>query len=145
MQAYMEWFWLGTLVLFAVLEASTAALVSLWFVGGSLFAMIAALCGVSLWLQAVVFVVSSAVLLLCLRPLVRKYFNPRKVAMNTDSYIGKVVLVTEDIDNLRGTGSVKLSGVEWCAVSKDGKAIAIDTPVRIVSVESTKLCVERAG
>lgn len=145
MQAYMEWFWLGTLVLFAVLEATTAALVSIWFVGGSLFAMIAALCGASVWLQAVVFVAFSALLLLCLRPLVRKYFNPRKLATNTDSYIGKVVLVTEEIDNLRGKGSVRLSGVEWRAVSTDGKAIASDTPVRIVSVESTKLCVERAG
>ncbi len=145
MQAYMEWFWLGMLVVFAILEASTAALVSLWFIGGALLSLIAALLGAPIWLQAVVFVISSGVLLLCLRPLAKKRFNTRTLATNTDSYIGKVVLVTEDIDNLRGKGSVKLSGVEWRAVSKNGSTIAADTPVRIVCVESTKLCVERAG
>ena len=145
MEAYMEWFWLGMLILFAVLEASTAALVSLWFVGGSLGALIAALFGAAIWLQAVVFVAFSAVLLFCLRPLAKKYVNPRSIATNTESYIGKIVLVTEDIDNLRGKGAVKLSGVEWSAVSANGKPIEKDTPVRIVSVESTKLCVECAG
>ena len=145
MQAYMEWFWLGMLVIFAVVEASTAALVSLWFVGGSLLSLIAALFGAPIWLQAVVFVISSGVLLLCMRPLAKKHFNTRTLATNTDSYIGKIVLVTEDIDNLREKGSVRVSGVEWRAVSANGSAISVDTPVRIVSVESTKLCVERAG
>ena len=41
----MEWIWLAALVIFAILEAATSTLVSLWFIGGSLTAMIAALCG----------------------------------------------------------------------------------------------------
>ena len=41
--------WLGLLVLFGILEAATVALVSLWFMAGSLAALIAALwsCGLS--------------------------------------------------------------------------------------------------
>lgn len=144
MEAYMEWFWLAMLILFAIAEASTSALISLWFVGGSLVALLVTLFGAPIWLQAVCFVAASTVLLFCLRPLAKKYVNPRKIATNTESYIGKVVLVTEDIDNLQGKGAVKLSGVEWTALSADGKPIEKDTPVRIVRVESTKLCVERA-
>ena len=32
----MNWIWLGAVVAFGVLEAATAALVSIWFVGGEI-------------------------------------------------------------------------------------------------------------
>ena len=41
----MAWVWLAALVIFAIVEASTVTLVSIWFVGGSLAALIAALLG----------------------------------------------------------------------------------------------------
>ena len=47
----MEWIWLAALVFFAVIEAVTSALVSLWFIGGALVSMIAALLGAPIWLQ----------------------------------------------------------------------------------------------
>lgn len=143
MEAYMEWVWMGLLILFAIGEACTVSLTSLWFVGGSLVAMLVALFGGPLWVQCVCFIAVSVALLLCLRPLVRKFFNPRKIATNAESNVGKVVLVTEAIDNLYGKGAVRVSGVEWTAVSADGKPIELDAPVRIVRVEGAKLCVER--
>lgn len=54
--------WLGLLVLFGILEAATVALVSLWFMAGSLAALIAALCGAGLPVQVGVFLVVSALL-----------------------------------------------------------------------------------
>lgn len=76
--------WLGLLVLFGILEAATVALVSLWFMAGSLAALIAALCGAGLPVQVGVFLVVSALLLACLRPLVRRYVTPRITATNAD-------------------------------------------------------------
>ena len=35
----MNWIWLGAVVAFGVLEAATAALVSIWFVGGAAVAL----------------------------------------------------------------------------------------------------------
>ncbi len=144
MEAYMEWVWMGLLILFAIGEACTVSLTSLWFVGGSLIAMLVALFGGHLWVQCVCFVAVSVVLLLCLRPLVRKYINPRRVVTNAEGNVGKVVPVTEAIDNLHGKGAVRVSGVEWTAVSVDGKPIGKDVPVRIVRIEGAKLCVERS-
>ncbi len=143
MEAYMEWVWMGLLILFAITEACTASLTSLWFVGGALIAMLVALFGGALWVQCVCFVAVSVALLLCLRPLVRKYINPHKVATNAESNVGKIVPVTEAIDNLYGKGAVRVSGVEWTAFSVDGKPIELDAPVRIVRIEGAKLCVER--
>ncbi len=140
-----EWIWLGLTVLFAVAEAATAALVSLWFIGGSLAALVAALCGAPLWLQIILFFAVSGLLLLLLRPLVRRTADTRKTVTNAESNVGKVVLVTERIDNLRETGAVKISGVEWSARSADGSVIEAGTAVRVTKLESAKVLVERAG
>lgn len=141
---YMEVLWLALLIVFAVLEASTVSLVSIWFMGGALTALIAALCGAEIWLQVVLFFVVSIALLLCLRPLSKKLLKKRKVATNADSNIGKTAVVTETIDNLRGTGAVKISGVEWSARSVDDSVLEKDAVVRILRIEGVKVCVERA-
>ncbi len=139
----MEWIWLGAVVVFAVAEAATAALVSLWFIGGALAGLIAALCGAPLWLQFALFVAISAVLLAALRPLARSRFNRGITPTNAERCVGQIALVTEAIDNVRARGAVRLSGVEWSARSADGSAIPLDTPVRVLRVESSKLIVER--
>ena len=141
---YMEVLWLVLLIVFAVLEASTVSLVSIWFMGGALTALIAALCGAEIWLQIILFFVVSIALLLCLRPLSKKLLKKRKVATNADSNIGKTAVVTETIDNLRGTGAVKVSGVEWSARSVDDSVLEKDAVVRILRIEGVKVCVERA-
>ena len=140
----MGWVWLGALVVFLVVEFSTVSLVSVWFVGGSLAAMIAAALGAPLWLQITLFLLVSVLLLLCLRPLLRKVYHPKKTPTNTPANIGKLAIVTESIDNLRGQGAVKLSGLIWTARSADGKAIAEGTVVRVLSIEGVKLFVEPA-
>ena len=141
---YMEVLWLALLIVFAVLEASTVSLVSIWFMGGALTALIAALCGAEIWLQIILFFVVSIALLLCLRPLSKKLLKKRKVATNADSNIGKTAVVTETIDNLRGTGAVKISGVEWSSRSVDDSVLEKDAVVRILRIEGVKVCVERA-
>ncbi len=140
--APMEWIWLGLIVVFLVLEASTVSLTSLWFVGGALAALIAALCGGKLWLQITLFFSVSILLLLCLRPLAKKFFAPRRIRTNAASNVGKTAIVTETIDNLRGKGAVKISGVEWSARSTDDAVIEKESVVRIVKIEGAKVCVE---
>ena len=71
----MAGIWLGALVLFLILEGQTAAVVALWFAAGAMVAMIAAICGAQIWLQAVLFTVVSAVLLAFLKPVVKKHFT----------------------------------------------------------------------
>ena len=138
----MKWIWLAALVLFAVLEASTSALVSVWFIGGSLIAMIAALLGAPIWLQLVLFFAVSAALLLLLRPIARKYMKTRTVPTNVSSNLGKTAVVTAAIDNLRGTGAVKIGGVEWSARSADDTPIEKDAVVRVTKIEGVKVFVE---
>ena len=134
-------FWIILALAFLVIEFGTVALVSIWFIGGSLAAMAVALTGGPLWLQVLLFALVSLILLLLLRPFLRRFINPNMVRTNVDAVIGREALVTEDIDNLLGTGTLKLGGTVWTARSADGSRIAAGTVVTVSSVQGVKAMV----
>lgn len=138
-------FWVVALVVFLIVEAATAGLVSIWFVFGSLVALICAALGAAVWLQIFWFVIVSVATLVLTRPLVKRYVDSRSVATNADRSIGRAAVVTERIDNLAGAGAVKLDGVVWTARSTDD-AVAIETGERVTvrAIEGVKLIVERS-
>lgn len=138
-------FWVAALVVFLIVEAVTAGLVSIWFVFGSLVALICAALGAAVWLQIFWFVIVSVATLVLTRPLVKRYVDSRSVATNADRSIGRAAVVTERIDNLAATGAVKLNGVVWTARSTDD-AVAIETGERVTvrAIEGVKLIVERS-
>ena len=138
----MEWIWLVALIIFAILEAATTTLISLWFIGGSLSAMIAALCGAEIWLQLLLFFAVSALLLVAVRPLTKKFMVPHAQPTNARSNIGKRAVVTERIDTLNGKGAVKIAGVEWSARSQSDTPIEVGAVVRITDVVGAKVCVK---
>lgn len=137
-------FWVAALVVFLIVEAVTAGLVSIWFVFGSLVALICAALGAAVWLQIFWFVIVSVATLVLTRPLVKRYVDSRSVATNADRSIGRAAVVTERIQNLAATGAVKLDGVVWTARSTDD-AVAIETGERVTvrAIEGVKLIVER--
>ncbi len=135
-------FWFAAVVVFAMVEAATVSLVSLWFVGGSLAALIASLLGAELWLQIVLFVAASGGLLACLRPFLKKVLTPRITPTNFDRILGQKVPVTETIDNLQGTGAVKVEGNTWSARSENGEIIEEDTVVEILKIQGVKVIVK---
>lgn len=138
-------FWVVALVVFLIVEAVTAGLVSIWFVFGSLVALICAALGAAVWLQIFWFVIVSVATLVLTRPLVKRYVDSRSVATNADCSIGRAAVVTERIDNLAATGAVKLDGVVWTARSTDD-AVAIEAGERVTvrAIEGVKLIVERS-
>ena len=135
--------WFGAMLLFLMLESSTVSLVSIWFAAGSLCAMITNFCGGALWLQVVIFLAVSIVLLASLRPMIRKFFTPKLVKTNADALIGATGRVTQDIDNDLSQGQVKLSGMEWSARSTQGNKIPTDTMIRVDRIEGVKVFVSK--
>ena len=139
----MVLFWLLVTGGLIVAEDMTVNLITIWFAGGSLAALIAAALGAPLWLQVVLFLAVSAVLLLSLRPFAKRIGKGKDYATNVYSNIGKLAVVVEPIDNLRGTGRVMIGPVDWTARSEDGSVIAEGEKVRVLRVEGVKVCVER--
>ena len=145
MQQYMWVLWVAAVVFFGIVEAATVNMVSLWFVGGALAALVVQLLGGPVWLQVVLFFVVSAGLLLALRPFVKKLVAPNRVPTNADMVIGREAYLTETVDNIRSTGALKLDGKEWTVRSADESVLPEGTLVKIVKIEGVKLYVERAA
>ena len=140
---YMMWLWLGAIVLFGVVEAVTAGLVSIWFVAGSAAALIGALLGAGIGVQAALFIAVSAAALAVTRPLVRRYTAGKAVPTNADRVLGGTGKVTEVIDNDNSTRAVYVDGKTWTARSDDGAVIPQGTTVKILRMEGVKLFVRK--
>ena len=136
--------WLGLFLLFIAVETGTVALVSLWFAGGALAALIVSLFCNILWVQAIVFILVSCGLLLLLRPALKKYFTPRLTKTNVDSVIGSVGRVTQTIDNVAAAGQVKLGAMYWSARSADSSVIPEGEMIVVQRIEGVKVFVQKA-
>lgn len=139
----MMWLWLCGAVLFGVVEAATAGLVSVWFAVGAVGAFFAALSGWNVTVQLVVFAVVSAVALAVTRPLARRIGREKPVPTNADRVIGKTASVTEDIDNAAASGTVYVDGKTWTARSAGGEVIPAGSRVEIQRMEGVKLFVQK--
>lgn len=138
---YMIWIWLGAAVVFGILEAMTAGLISVWFVAGAVAAMVAAMLEADVMVQAGVFIVVSALALALTRPLVRRWTQTRTVATNADRVLGQMAKVTEAVDNDNSMGAVYVDGKTWSARSSDGSVIPAGTRVQVERMEGVKLFV----
>ena len=136
--------WVIAIIVFAIVEAATAGLVSIWFVLGSVAALICALLKGPLWLQLIWFVVISVAALIATRPLAKKYVNGKRQPTNADRSIGRVAVVTERIDTLAATGAVQLDGVYWTARSASGECMEVGAKAVILEIQGVKLIVEPA-
>ena len=141
-EAVMQIMWLVLLIIFAVSEAVTVGLTSIWFAAGALAALIAALLGGPLWVQITLFLAVSLLCLAAVRPLARRHLNSRVEPTNADRVIGAEAQVTEDIDNIHGKGAVVIRGMTWSARSQDGGPISAGTMVKVLRIEGVKVFVE---
>lgn len=137
----MPFVWLAVIVLAAVLEAATAQLVSIWFIAGGAGALIASLFGVPLPLQILIFAVLTAVTLLATRPFVKRLLDVKRTSTNADRYVGKIAVVTAEINNTLGTGQVNALGSIWTARSSDGSVVPAGARVLVESIDGVKLIV----
>ncbi len=135
--------WLIIMVGLIIIEIVTVGLTTIWFAGGALAAIIVSSFGGNLAVQLIVFLLVSFILLFFTRPIVMKYINKTHVKTNYEGVIGKIVRVTEDINNIDGTGTAIVNGLEWTArASDDEKKIAAGQLVKVINISGVKLIVE---
>ncbi len=134
--------WLVVLIVAIAIELGTLGLTSIWFAGGALLAVVAAAFSFPIWLQGLIFLVVSLLLMAFTRPVAVKYFNKDRVRTNVESMVGRQAIVISEIDNLQGIGQVTVGGQEWSARSEDDKLhMEVGTVVVVVAVSGVKLIV----
>ena len=94
------------------------------------------------WLQIVLFAGVSVVVMVLVRPFAVKVLDKSRAKTNIDELPGQKAEVIETIDNAKGSGTVRLRGVEWMARSVDDTVIEEGKVVTIQSVSGVKLLVK---
>ncbi len=136
--------WLGLLILFLVIEIATVGLTTIWMAGGTLGAIILDLVGLNLWWQIGAFLVVSFVMLVFTRPFVLKYINSHHEKTNYEGIIGKVVRITERVDNLQQTGTAVVNGLEWTTrAEQDDVILNPGELAKVVNISGVKLIVKK--
>ena len=135
--------WLIGIIVFMVLEGVSYQIVSVWFAAGAMGGLLAYVCGAPVWLQIAIFIVLSLVMLAALRPISVRLLGKHKIRTNADSLVGKSVLITQDVDNIKGTGQGKIDGMTWTVRSETGETIPSGEVAKILKIEGVKLIVER--
>ena len=133
--------WAIVAVLCLILELSSGDFFIICFSIGAVFAIVAAILGLSIYWQIFIFAVFSLLSVLFIRPIALRWLHkndPNKPS-NADALLGRTGRVTEAIKT-GATGYVQIDGDLWRAVSQSD--IAVGTTVRVVGRESTIITVE---
>ncbi len=138
-----EWLWIGAIVVFLILEASTMTLVSVWFAAGSVCALIAKLLGAGFTLQFLTFLAVSVIMLVLLRKIAVKSISGTRTRTNLDRIVGESVLVTEAVDNAANSGGVKIGDIIWRAKSENGEIIAEGERATVTDIDGVRLILKK--
>ena len=135
-------FWLIVAGICFVIESFTIGFLVFWFGIGALAALVASLFISNIWIQSLIFIIVSSLLLIFTKPIVKKFVKEKDIIpTNVYSIIGKEGIVVESIDTINGVGKVKVNGELWSATSLEN--IEKGTKVKVLKVNGVKLEVEK--
>jgi membrane protein implicated in regulation of membrane protease activity len=129
------WVWFSGAMLLSLAELVGGEFVLLMLGGGALLtAGVAVFAPHLLWLQLIIFAVTSVGLVIGARPaLLRRFHGPSHIRIGIDAVIGSKATVISTVD--AGGGQVKIGGEVWSAQGVDGhRPLPPGTPVTVVEV-----------
>lgn len=136
--------WLAIAAAMIIVEIATLGLTSIWFAGGALVSAVVSCFNDNWLIQLIVFAIVSLVLLLFTKPIAQKRLMKEPEKTNVEGLIGEKAYVTEEINNIKSEGAVKLKGLEWSARSENDEIIEMDTEVVVKAISGVKLIVGKA-
>ena len=136
-------FWVIIAVVMLIIEGMTLGLSTIWFAAGAVCALITVFLDVSFYVQFIIFLVISLVLLLFTRKFFVEKLKVGKEKTNIDALVGKKAILTEDIAPF-STGTVKLNGQEWSAVCEnENDELKAGVEVEVVAIKGVKVIVRK--
>lgn len=112
--------WVGIALVLAAIEAATVDFVFVMLAGGALAGAATAALGGGLAIQVIVSVVTAGVLLLVVRPIVKRHFVEGEIdhRIGAASLVGREARVLQEVT--ASDGRVKLAGDTWSARTAEG-------------------------
>ncbi len=134
--------WLALMIAAIGVEAASTALLSIWFVAGSLAALVISFIpGIAWWVELIVAIAVSIACFLAIRPFLKKFMRKEITKSNVDSLIGKCGILSKGCDHLQ-LGEVKVNGINWSVAPSEEKEIKKGKEVIVVAVKGNTLLVK---
>ncbi|MBO7148954.1 MAG: NfeD family protein [Clostridia bacterium] len=134
--------WLIAALLLFAAEWISVQLVSIWFSTGALLAFIAAKLGLGLWWQIGIFLVTSTLLLVLTRPIVKKLLKSKNSNTDLDRIIGKSIIISEITDENSLRGKCYINDVSWSVRRDDGGKLEKGEAMTVERIEGVHLIVK---
>ncbi len=135
--------WLAVTAFALIIEFVTADMVTIWFAGGGLVAMILAACGLEWYVHVPVFIVVSFAAMLVFRKMVIEKLGKGEVKTNAETAVGKDFTLLSPI-TFGQAGSIKINGVVWNAVGEnEDEVIDAGSVVTIKAIKGNKYIVKK--
>ena len=136
-------FWLIASGIFFIAEIITTGFLVFWLGIAGLITMCVSFFTDNLMIQASIFVILSAVLILATKPFVNKFVNKKETTEKTNAFsiIGKTAIVIKDIDSINGVGQIKVDGEVWSAEGINGSNIEKGTKVEVKEIDGVRAIV----
>ena len=138
----MWYIWLIAAGIFFIAEILTVGFLIFWLGVSALITMIVSFFTNNVFIQTLVFVICSCILIPLTKPLANKFTKKDKdVQTNAYSLINKKGIVISKISP-NSNGQVKVKGEVWSAVSSDDEeVIDVNTEIKVLKIEGVKLVV----
>ena len=138
----MLYIWIGFFVLSVIVEVNTMNLIAIWFMPGTLIAIVLALLSVPVWIQVLVWLLITVIVFAATGRLSKRLRHPKPQPTNADRVIGQTAIVTETISDRTQTGQARVMGQIWSARTDETETeIPAGTEVRVLRIEGVKLIV----
>lgn len=136
----MQILWLCVIIGAVIVELATSGLVSIWFVPSAFVSLILTVFKVPVEIQIAVFFLLSFCFLFAFKLLSKKRLRKAGARLNLDAIIGEKAIVVDRIQNIAGSGQVKVHNQIWSARSSDpDKVFETGEVVSVVAIEGVKL------
>lgn len=136
-------FWLIVAGICFIFEMATVGFLIFWLGLGALFAMVTSFITDNIFIQTIVFVISSIVFIFFTKPFVKKFIDSKdSIVTNSYSIIGKHAIVIKTIDSTQGEGQIKVDGDIWSAKCDSDETIPKGAEVIIQKIDGVKAVVE---
>ena len=136
----MQILWLCVIIVAVIVELITSGIVSIWFVPSAFVSLLLTVFDISVEIQIAVFVILSVCFLFTFKFLAKRRMKVKGAKLNLDAIIGEKAVVVDKIQNIAGSGQVKVHNQIWSARSSDPDVIFEEGDiVSVVAIEGVKL------
>ena len=138
----MPWIWGTIIIATIIIELFSTDIDAIWFSAGAAVALALSFFDVHIAIQISAFVAVTAALLFTVGKWARKIIMTKNIPTNSDSLIGKEILVLESATEF-DKGSGVINDVVWTLICQAGITVEKGKHAIIIAIDGNKLVVKK--